>query len=448
MKGTLKIRWFVIPVVVAVLVVGAVVDSLAQDKQKVKIAHFYDPMGSGDLLSNFEWLMRQIGGFEAEFSNLKVEDEIYIWNQIDTKAMTDFRAGIPHDVMLSSPQLMPMHFLVGDYLDLSPYINQWTVEEFKDFSWSPVWQKAVQGDVQLAITTGTHTRAVAYRRDMFEEVGLDPNRPPQTLEELVEYAKRLTRDIDGDGKTDIWGLGMFFGPSRATIELFVAPFIWHFGGQLWDPKTKRAVFASEAGVKAAQFVYDLVYTYKVTPEFSVTGGYDDRILADFLQGKTAMSFGYGSYWIGALESEGFIEGCFPATSACTPIKADIFLNPTAPQAAFTNAWYFSIHKLSKNPDASFELIEYLLRPEILNEFPDAGLPARLSLWERPGYQTPFYQKWLNAARNGRAMPPTAHYGELADIVAVAFQEILVNQAPIAATLKKFEDQYNARFAGE
>jgi ABC-type glycerol-3-phosphate transport system substrate-binding protein len=95
-----------------------------------------------------------------------------------------------------------------------------------------------------------------------------------------------------------------------------------------------------------------------------------------------------------------------------------------------------------------KLIEYILQPEKLATFPDAGLPTRLSLWEKPEFQTPFYEIWLEAAKTGRPMPSTGYYGELADTVAAAMQEILANQAPIAETLQKFQDEYNSEYAGE
>ena len=350
-----------------------------------------------------------------------------------------------HDVMMSSPQLMPKHGYTNDYIDLSSYVAKWPEAEVNDFSWSPVWKKGIQQGKQIGIPTGTHTRLTVYRKDLFEAAGLDPETPPKDLDELVEFAKKLTIDKDGDGDIDQWGLGMFFGPSRATIELYFAPVLWYYGGQLWDPESKEAVFASEEGVKSAQWLYDLVYTHKVTPKSSISGIYD-TIRDDLIAGNTAMAWGYGSYWISALENAGLVEGIYPATPEGKATKAGAFVIPGISQ--FTNAWMLSIHSLSEKADAGMKFIENFTQPEFLHTFPDAGLPVRLSLWEKPEYQTPFYQVWLEAAKTGRPMPGTGYYGELGDTVAAAMQEILANQAPIAGTLQKFQDEYNAEYAGE
>jgi ABC-type glycerol-3-phosphate transport system substrate-binding protein len=122
------------------------------------------------------------------------------------------------------------------------------------------------------------------------------------------------------------------------------------------------------------------------------------------------------------------------------------VQPSSVKAQFTNAWCLSIHKLSKNPDMAWKLMETVLRPENLATYPDAGLPGRLSAWAAPEYSSAFYQTWLEAAKNGRPMPPTPYYPELADTVAAALQEILANQADIEATLKQFEDEWNAKYA--
>jgi len=436
-------------VIITVLAVGLIMwmglmPSLAQKSVTIKFAHFYDPAAGAGHVMNIEWLEKTIPAFEKKNPGIKVEFEWTKWDEIDIRSIRDYAAGIPHDVMMSSPQLMPKHFIAGDYLDLTSYAAKWPKARAEDINWTPVWGKVFP----LGIPLGIHTRTTVYRRDLFEKYGLDPGRTPEDLESLVKYAQFLTRDTNADGKTDIWGLGMYFGASRATIELYFAPYIWNFDGKLWDPETKRASFASEAGVKATRFVYDLVNTYKVTPEWATVGTYDEVGLINFLNGTYAMFTGFGSYWIGPLEEKGWVTGIFPPKSWGKATVADVFVAATKPHAQFTNAWALSINKLSEHPDESFKLIDFIVTPERLIDYPDAGLPTLLSLWDKPELQTDFYQEWLKAAAHGKSMPYTAHYGELADTVAACLQEILIKKAPIEATLKRFEDEYNAKYAGE
>ena len=212
-----------------------------EKSSQLKIAHIYDPLAGASGKANTEWLDSVVRQFQKKYPALDISLEQIQWDQIDSKSMADHHAGIAHDVIWTSPQLMPKHFLVRDLKNLSPYIH-WTASETEDFAWNPVWGKSERDGKRMGIPLGVHTRTVAYRRDMFHESNLNPDSPPQNLEELIDAAKALTVDTDGDGKPDVWGLGIYLGPHRATIEISFAPLIWHFGGKLWDEQSKRAWF--------------------------------------------------------------------------------------------------------------------------------------------------------------------------------------------------------------
>jgi len=403
------------------------------------VAHFYDPMNAS-MKVNSDWFNGIAAQFEKANPGVKVQWDVYQWDQIDVKSMSDFRSGIKaHDVFLSSPQLSAQHAQVGDLADLAPTIaSQWSKDELAQFSWSAAWKGGIVGNKQYGIALGNHTRVLVYNKDLFKAAGLDPERPPQTLDELVDYAKKLTTG-------DVYGLGMYFGPSRATIELYYSPFLWGAGTDTWDPVTKKAIFANATGVKAANFFKDLVNTWKVTPVADEAGTYDDAILNAFVNGKVAMAWGYGSYWIPALEQHGMVKGAFPPTADATEINAGVALLPGCP--TFVNSWDVSIYSLSQNKELAWKFINLMLQPENLRGYGDAGLPIRASEWNGPGMQTPFYKLWKQSIATGHPMPSTAHYGELADTVAAALQSILVSNQDPQATLQKAQDDWNAKYAG-
>lgn len=408
----------------------------------VKWTEFYSLLTDLNGQLNQDWIAGIVEQYQDENSGWTVELEGVKWDLIDQRSILDLSAGVDHDLMFSSPQLMAKHQQVGDYIDLTSMIQQWPESEQSDLNWSPGWQAASVGGQQVGIATGVHTRTNVYNRDMFTAAGLDPDKALTTPDEVVEAAKALTKADE-----DVWGLGMYMGPSRATIELYYAPMVWHFGGDFYDADNQKAALTGEASVQATQWLYDLVYTHKVTPPYSYAADADYGVLIDtaFLDGKVAQAMGFGSYWIGTLQEKGMLEGCFPATAECAVGSAGVMLVPTSVQAQFTNSWCLSIHKLSTNPEMAWKLMETVLRPENLKTYPDAGLPGRLSAWDAPEYQSDFYKLWLEAAQKGRPMPPTPYYPELADTVAAALQEILANQADIAATLQKFEDEWNAKY---
>lgn len=407
----------------------------------VKWAEFYSLLTDENGKINQDWIAKIIKQFQDENPGWKVEQEGIKWDQIDQKSILDLAAGVDHDLMFSSPQLMAKHAKTGDYVDMSPYIKTMPKEDVADLDWSPGWKSATVNGQQIGIATGVHTRTTAYRADWFKTAGVDP-KSLSTLDGMVEAAKKLTQ-----ADKDVWGLGLYAGPSRATIELYYGTVVWALGGDYYDEKTKKATVTGEASLKAIKWIYDCIFTWKVTPPyaFAPDADYGNLINDNLIKGKLAMGMGFGSYWIGAVQAKDMLKGCFPATKDCQPGSVDIAVTPGA---AFTNAWCLSIHKLSKQPEAAFKLLQVILKPENLKTYPDAGLPGRLSAWKAPEYNSAFYQTWLDAAKKGKGVPATPYYAELADGVAAAIQEVLSKKADIATTMKKFEDEWNAKFGGQ
>jgi ABC-type glycerol-3-phosphate transport system substrate-binding protein len=411
----------------------------------VKWAEFYSMLTDASGKLNQDWIKSVVTQFEEANPGWKVEQEAIKWDQIDQKAILDLTAGVDHDLMFSSPQLMAKHLKTDTYIDLTPFIGQLDKKEQDDLNWSPGYKAASVGGKQIGLATGVHTRTNVYNRTLFKEAGLDPDKPLTTLDEVIEAAKATTK-----ADQDVWGLGMFLGNSRATIELYYAPIVWANGGDFYDAAAKKATLANEASVKAVQWLYDLVYTHKVTPPyaFASDADYNNLIFTAFTERKIVQGMGFGSYWIGGVQAADMFKDCFPATATCEPAEAGVMVQPGAARAQFTNAWCTSIHKLSMNADMAWKLMMTMYKAENLKTYPDAGLPARLSAWDAPEYSSAFYKTWLEAAQNGKPMPPTPFYPELADTTAAAIQEILSKQSDIASTLKKYDDEWNSKYSGQ
>mgnify|MGYP000253114749 CR=1 FL=1 len=53
----------------------------------------------------------------------------------------------------------------------------------------------------LSMPFNSSTPVLYWNKDLFEAAGLDPNKPPATMEEMVEYADKLTK-VSADGKIE------------------------------------------------------------------------------------------------------------------------------------------------------------------------------------------------------------------------------------------------------
>ncbi|MBU1698994.1 MAG: extracellular solute-binding protein [Candidatus Eisenbacteria bacterium] len=101
---------------------------------------------------------------------------------------------------------------------------------------------------------------------------------PMTLDELIETAKNVTVDENGDGVPERYGLVF-----NVSEPFWAIPFLTAFGGWIMDSNNKPTL-DSPAMVEALQFLKDLRYRYGIMPAEC------DYELADtmFKEGRAAM----------------------------------------------------------------------------------------------------------------------------------------------------------------
>ncbi|GBD93785.1 maltose-binding periplasmic protein precursor [bacterium BMS3Abin05] len=102
--------------------------------------------------------------------------------------------------------------------------------------------------------------------------------PPRNTDELIKMGKKLTKDLNGDGRIDQYALAWNY------IEpYFFVPFLGGFGGWVMDAHNNPTL-DTPATVEACQFILDLRNKYKIIP---LESDYD---MADalFKQGHAAM----------------------------------------------------------------------------------------------------------------------------------------------------------------
>jgi ABC-type glycerol-3-phosphate transport system substrate-binding protein len=436
---------------VSILLIGCISFSFAAggrqragEKTVLRVAHFHDPATGEAQAAALAWFNQVKAEFERQNPNVVVEWELQAWNEIDVKLMSDFRSNITdHDVSLTTPQLFPLHAEIGDLEDMNPFIQRdWSAAQIAELSWASTYQQGLQNGKQIAIPLGSHARVFIWNKDHFRAAGLDPERPPRNLDELVEYAKRLTIDKDGDGVIDQYGFGLPLVPDRNTIENSFSPLIWGFGGDSIDPATRAAVFADANGVRAAEWIWDLVNTHKVVPPDAITNTYDTARY--FMAEKISMSFSWGAYYTVELENAGWATGLLPPRPNARLIKVGVAQYPTATGNDFTNSWSISIYQKSKNKELAWKFIDTLFKAN-LNEYPEAGLPIKQAEWQRPEYQTEYFKVFNEAIRIGKPMAQTPYYGDLADTISAALQRCLsAPRSDIRRILQEAQQEYNSK----
>lgn len=132
----------------------------------------------------------------------------------------------------------------------------------------------------LADQVGNHLMLV-YNRALIPEA-------PATTDAWIDALQRATRDENGDGRPDRYGLAWNY-----REPFFFIPFLTGFGGWVLD-REGRPTLDTEATVRAIQFVLDLRDKYRVIP------GESDYDVAEtlFKEGRTASIINGPWAWAG------------------------------------------------------------------------------------------------------------------------------------------------------
>lgn len=103
------------------------------------------------------------------------------------------------------------------------------------------------------LTLNNDTYALIWNKELFKKAGLDPNKPPKTIEELDAMAEKLTIKDDKGGYKQ-----MGFMPDYPWGHMDV--YIPAFGGKPYNPKTKK-ITANDPNI-IRMFEWELSYYKK------------------------------------------------------------------------------------------------------------------------------------------------------------------------------------------
>ena len=128
-----------------------------------------------------------------------------------------------------------------------------------------------------------------YRKDLMKKY-VGTSQPPQTWQEIIDYAKKLTLDLNGDGNIDIWGYLFNTGPSYPrAMKMRINEGLFTQGITGEDVLDKHGIpqYNTLEGTRSLQFLVDVVQKYKVSP-IGVTTYADKDTYEMFLREKAAM----------------------------------------------------------------------------------------------------------------------------------------------------------------
>jgi multiple sugar transport system substrate-binding protein len=169
-----------------------------------------------------------IAAFERENPDIHVQF-IPVGKQKDhmAKLTTSFVGGDPPDLFLINFRRYGQFAEKGVLEPLGPRIFERGKIKQEDLYEQPVEAFTYKGTV-TCVPQNASSLVVYYNRKLFQDAGVPFPRDGWLWKDFSEAALKLTKDVDGDGKTDVYGVG--FEPYLIRI----APFVWQTGGDIVD----------------------------------------------------------------------------------------------------------------------------------------------------------------------------------------------------------------------
>lgn len=315
-----------------------------------------------------------VNGFTAVGESFMKENpgvQIKIEAQADiaTKVKSGIASGVLADLFMVRAEDFFEYVASGALAPLPE--NVITYAELENEFWPEYSKQAPFGKVYaIGVADPFGDAGIVCNVDMFEEAGLKVPGRFNDRNQLMEYAKKLTKK-DASGAMIQAGLS-----SREYNDtIYFWSFIVDQGGKFYDNQTKKFNFNTSEGKAALQWWYDLSHAHDV----------DSTNLPDTFdalsQQVAAMGFMWGEYIP-------FSRINFPDSNFGFAVKPP-FVGTGTPALAHNDTWNLGAYEKSPNKDVAIDFLAYLRTEEAQKIFleENPGIPPLKSMIDDPFFDT-------------------------------------------------------------
>ena len=340
-------------------------------------------------------------------------------------------AGTLPDVAVTEISSVPVLAALAAAQPVDELIDSSDGKKFLDRFWPSMLLNCTYGGKVYGVPFQRSTPVMYYNKDAFREVGLDPEKPPVTWDELISVAQKLTTR-KGE-RTTRWG-----------IELPLEAFNWFYyaltyanGGETLSTDGTKVLWDEPKNIEALQFWHDLVNKYKVTPAYTPWNDGPQ----EFAAGKTAMvwhSTGSQAFMRQNVKFHWGLGRIPRHTQFGPPSGGGNMLMYATDPGRKKAAWTF-ITWMSEAPQAA--------RWSIASGY----LATNIASWELPEMQAlikehPEVLVTKAQLADAKAEPASAKYAPARDILNALIKDVLANKASLVPATKQAVEEANAAMA--
>ena len=285
--------------------------------------------------------------FNKTHPDIEIVPQVQSWGEIYQLAPAAIQAGRGPDFMLTIPDFLMFIKALKVVQPISDIMTE--LQEKYTFFDSAVESYHFNNEYWAVPIYGMDF-VLWYRKDIFKEAGLDPNRPQRTWNELLEYCEKIKNS--GVVKYPIAVPGAIH---MATDQLIYTLMVVNKAEHIFGEDPGKVTFNNPRTVEAYAF-YKKIFDY--SPPGSASWAWDQPRTALFT-GQVAMVMEKGHYIKGWIDSANV-----PLNElGCAPIPV--------PEDGQPGSIYYSnaLMLLTSDPDkqAAFkEFVEWLHQPEVMS----------------------------------------------------------------------------------
>jgi len=358
-----------------------------------------------------------IDKFNTTHPGIKVRNVTFPWGDLYTKMQAAAQGSGDALPAVAAGDIAWMAALhrSGRLLNLGPAATKAKVN-LKDFYPEILKYSLYRGKLR-ALPVSTNNLALFYNKDLFQQAGLDPNKPPKTWDDLRADAKKIAALGNG-----VQGFEIYTQPGEG-LTWQLQPYIWQAGGDFLNKTYTAPAFNNAAGQKALGFLVGLIQTDHVT-EAGQWGAFD--------KGQAGMRID-GSWMVNTYAH----QVPFKVGTALIPMPSG---GKRATNMGGEQIFVFnSASKAEQNAAAAFAVWLSSTPVQIQWDQLTSFMPTRVSVaksgaikkWVK---QTPQLNAFVKQQQYAHARPPIPQYPAVSDAFSKAIEPAFYGKVSVAQAL--------------
>jgi multiple sugar transport system substrate-binding protein len=296
------------------------------------------------------WLRERATAFEKLHPGIKIVQSDKSWNMIREILYASFTTGTGPDVVNTHANYAAEFGEAGHYYPLNKFpdfeqVRKWFIPELMEAT-------KYKGNYYGLPSSGI-AFALICNKSMFDAEGI---KPPKTWSQFREAARRLTKDTDGDGNIDQYGL-VLMGGDKGGFAYRLIPFMYKAGIDFMSDDLKKVTFNSPMGIATLKLFADMYQIdHSVPPGFLAYGHTESN---DMFCGKKVAMCVEGSWVWGMVREK---DPSMELYIVPVPVP-DGMIDRYDTLPTLQDMVMYSVNARSANPDSAWEFVKFLRNEE-------------------------------------------------------------------------------------